>query len=46
MPYLKKPLCRACGEVMPGVNLLMVCRQCKQKLIENGEIHLKPQEKR
>jgi len=36
MPYLKKPLCRTCGEVMPHTTLLMLCRECKVKLQSNS----------
>lgn len=41
MPYMKKPLCRSCGECMPGVNLLMLCTHCRKKLREEGEVPLR-----
>lgn len=40
MPYLKKPLCRSCGEIMPHVNLLMLCVLCRKKLKDEGEVRV------
>ena len=37
MSQPKKPLCRVCGDVLPGVTLLMVCRPCQKAMQKESD---------
>lgn len=42
MPFMLKPICQACGEIMPNQTILGICRQCRAKLQEDAKKRSKP----